>query len=491
MSDTGAAPFPSARANHWLTTYYSSTTPQVPDAKINLKSSARPIGCVSPYAFKRARGALVCTTCHNPHQAPRGEQAVAQYTAACRKCHEQKLQSLVAAGSHSKDPNCITCHMPKRRTDDVVHSIMTDHRIVRHKPTRDLLAPLAERHEIENAAYRGEVVPYYPPSLSSDPEGDLYLAVAQVAQKSNLAPGIPRLEAAVHAHQPTRPEFYYALAQAYVAYNRRNDAIATYQTALQHDPKFLPALRRLGATLVEAGEVPRGIASLEQARALDPRDAATLHELGLAYHQSGRNPEAVSVLQEAIRQDPDLPEIYNSLGNILLESGQPDKAADAMREAVRRQPDFAVAHTGLGNVLAAKGDLAEAERQYQTAVQLEPTNSQARYGYGAALASQRQFNEAERQLEEAVRLTPDFAEAQAILGDLYARRNDWGRATERYREALRTQPQFGRAHLGLGTALLATRNLDGARTHLTQAAQDSDPAIRQEALEILHQLPSR
>jgi hypothetical protein len=30
--------------------------------------------------------------------------------------------------------------------------------------------------------------------------------------------------------------------------------------------------------------------------------------------------------------------------------------------------------------------------------------------------------------------------------------------------------------------------LDGARTHLTQAAQDSNPAIRQEALEILQHL---
>jgi predicted CXXCH cytochrome family protein len=438
--------------------------------------------------FQKSGGTLICTTCHNPHQAPRGEQAVGQYTAACRKCHEQKLQFLIAGGAHTKDANCITCHMPKRRTDDVVHSIMTDHRIVRRKPARDLLAPLAERHELESAAYRGEVVPYYPPSLSSDPDGDLYLAVAQVAQKSNLTAGIPRLEAAVHARTPSRPEFYYTLGQGYLAAGRRKDAIAMYQTALQHDPKFLPALRRLGAALVESGEVTRGIASLEQARALDPHDAATLHELGLAYHESGRNPEALSVLTEAISRDPDLPEIYNSLGNILLESGQPDQAADSLREAVRRQPDFAVAHTGLGNVLAAGGDLAEAERQYQTAIRLEPANSPAHYGYGAALASQRQFNEAQRQLEEAVRLTPDFAEAQAILGDLYARRNDWVRATQCYREALRTQPQFGRAHLGLGTALLATRNLDGARTHLMQAAQDSNPAIRQEAMEMLQQI---
>ena len=35
--------------------------------------------------------------------------------------------------------------MPKRCTDDVIHAVMTDHYIQRHKPNRDLLAALAGR----------------------------------------------------------------------------------------------------------------------------------------------------------------------------------------------------------------------------------------------------------------------------------------------------------------------------------------------------------
>ncbi len=167
--------------------------------------------------FQSSAGALVCTTCHNPHRAPRGEAAIAQYNAACLKCHQQKLQPLVKSGRHPSQANCIACHMPKRRTEDVVHAAMTDHRILRRLPARDLLAPLAERHDAEGS-YHGEVVLYYPPSLPASAGRELYLAVAQVAQKSNVEAGIPRLQAALRADpppgQPRRPEVYMPLAQA-------------------------------------------------------------------------------------------------------------------------------------------------------------------------------------------------------------------------------------------------------------------------------------
>jgi hypothetical protein len=59
----------------------------------------------------------------------------------------------------------------------------------------------------------------------------------------------------------------------------------------------------------------------------------------------------------------------------------------------------------------------------------------------------------------------------------------------RYQEALRSKPQFGRAHLGLGATLAATHDVSGAREHLTVAAQDPNPDVRQEAQELLRQLP--
>jgi predicted CXXCH cytochrome family protein len=150
--------------------------------------------------FQRSGGRLTCTTCHNPHAAPRGQAAVEQYTGACRGCHASTLEKQIAAKKHSSVQNCLECHMPKRRTDDVVHVVMTDHYIQRSKPARDLLAPLKERHETEETVYAGPVALYYPAQLPS-PESELY-SVAQVKQLTNPEGKESRLPAALRKHRP-------------------------------------------------------------------------------------------------------------------------------------------------------------------------------------------------------------------------------------------------------------------------------------------------
>lgn len=134
--------------------------------------------------FRKSNGALSCTTCHDPHNALSGEAAARHYTSVCRQCHAAALDRRVAAGAHTSSGDCIGCHMPKRRTDDVVHVVMTDHLIQRAKPAVDLLA---ERPEIPVDAhpYRGAVVRYdLAPHPAHRPEDELYLAIAQVIEQA-------------------------------------------------------------------------------------------------------------------------------------------------------------------------------------------------------------------------------------------------------------------------------------------------------------------
>ena len=73
--------------------------------------------------------------------------------------------------------------MPKTRTDDAIHIVITDHRIQR-RPGANLTAAKAETRE----QYRGPVVPYYPAKVEP-----LYEAVAQVRDGANVEAGLPLL----------------------------------------------------------------------------------------------------------------------------------------------------------------------------------------------------------------------------------------------------------------------------------------------------------
>jgi predicted CXXCH cytochrome family protein len=371
--------------------------------------------------FMQSEGRLGCTTCHNPHDIPRGEQAAAHYTAVCKQCHGTAFDKLIAGGQHTKSGDCLGCHMPKRRTDDVVHTVMTDHYIQRRKPARDLSAPIVERRTTDENAYRGQVVLYYPPSIPAGPDRDLYLAVAQVSHKSNLSSGIQDLTSAIEKHRPARMEFYLHLADAWKDSGKIDQALPLYEDAVRREPNSLIALQRLGFALRSAGRPAAAADALKRALAVDARDAASWHQLGLVYLDQGARSEAQSAFQKAIDLDPDLFEAHNSLGGLRLESGDLTQAEPAFREAIRIRPDYAEAHSNLANVLASTNRFAEAAYHFETALRFKPDFAAGRFNYGVALAKMNRLDEAQRQIELALKLDPNFREAREALRILRSR----------------------------------------------------------------------
>ena len=88
------------------------------------------------------RSEMTCLTCHDPHDIPRGAAAVQRYVAICQSCHKGIHRSGLARWPNvGPGATCLDCHMPKRRTEDAVHVVMTDHYIQRRRPAADLLAP--------------------------------------------------------------------------------------------------------------------------------------------------------------------------------------------------------------------------------------------------------------------------------------------------------------------------------------------------------------
>lgn len=405
--------------------------------------------------FVKSGGKMQCTTCHDPHRARRGAEAVAAYAAVCRGCHETELKKLVAAGRHTGKQECAGCHMPKRRTEDVVHVVMTDHKIARRAPAGNLLASRAERLETAGVSYRGEVVPYYPEGEAGSAEEELYRAVAQVLQKSNLEAGIARLEAALRKHAPKGPEFYFDLAEAYLAAGQRAEAMTWYEAALKQDAAFAPAMRGWGGALLQQNDLGRAVPLLEKARGLDGRDAPTLQALGRAYQQQGRMQDAVAALRAAVAVDPVDAGIRELLGNALMASGDAAGAEAEFRAAILHQPDLATAH----------------------------------YGYAATLAARGAFEQAEPEMRRAVALGPGLAQPREMLGNLYARKKKWALALEQYREALRIDPRFGRAHLGMAMVMGSMGDFGAAKRHLQEAAGSGDAAVAQDARELLGSLP--
>jgi tetratricopeptide (TPR) repeat protein len=435
--------------------------------------------------FLESNHLLTCDTCHDPHRVSRGEDAVRHYSEVCRQCHAAAFDLLVSNGRHPGTTDCVACHMPKRRTEDVVHVVMTDHLIQRRPPSRDLLGELAERHPIESEEYRGEVVPYYPSTLPRSGPDALYRALAQVSDKSNLPAGVAELARLLALQQPREAEWYLQLGDAWLSSGEPGKAVAAYERAVRLRPQMVRGLRSLAGGLKAAGQTQRGEEVLQQAIRIAPSDARSWYQFGLLASTLGRTEEAIKGMRKAIELDPDLPGVYTTLAAIQASAGQIEDADASLQEALRVDPYDAAAWNLAGRALAEKAQFPEAFYDFQKALRQRPNFGPYLYDYALTLASANQFESAQESAAAAVRADPKLAEPHALLGRLLARNRQLPEAAKEYQEAIRLRPDFSQARLDLASVFVAQGETQLAVEQLREAAKSRDPEVARRAVAAL------
>ncbi len=409
---------------------------------------------------------MTCTTCHDPHRV----QTADHFVSACKSCHATSHSDARAAA------NCLDCHMWKRRTDDAVHVLMTDHFIQRTKPKRDLFAALPEAAPV----YQGEVVSYFPPGAP-----ELYSAVAQVEHESNMVAGIPRLETAISRDKPTEPDFYVELGKAYSKSGNQPAAIRWYEEALRHRQDFHPALRELAAALALSGDFAKAAQTGERASTQEQPDPIAVTNLGNAYLRNGNPDRAKEALERALAVNPDSSGAQNLLGLVWLAKQNPEAAESSFREAISLQPDMAEPHNNLANLLAGHRNYPEAAWHFRKAIEYDPAYADAHHSYGLLLALTRAWDQALAELREAVRLDPKSPQNHIDYGDALAGKRRGADAEAEYSRAVELAhepgPEYYEAQLSLGAMMIRNGKTAEALPHFRKAAESSDPEIRQAA----------
>ncbi len=191
------------------------------------------------------------------------------------------------------------------------------------------------------------------------------------------------------------------LAGAYVAVNRKDEAIKEYKKALEINPRYAKAYGNLGFLYAGSGKNEEAIKIYNTALEINPKDAVALNNLGNAFYDLGKKNEAVDNYRRATAANPNYSRAFYNLGNAYFTMGMKDESIESLKRAIELDGDFTDAYNNLGMVYKVTGNTAQAIEQFRKTIELDPHYVR---GY--------------RNLAEAYKIAGRADEAENVLKDL-------------------------------------------------------------------------
>ncbi len=197
-------------------------------------------------------------------------------------------------------------------------------------------------------------------------------------------------------------KFQTLLTAGHVAFSRRQlpQAISQYQAAFAREPSAQVALVLAQAHLAN-NQPDKALALLADASRKDPRDATALRALAQVQAAAGKNAEALSSLAALVALNPDDPDALAGYAQMLHRMNDP-KALATAEKAMKMQPDNAALAGGYGWMLVQKGELDNGIRILREARLREPGDGIIRWNLASALAKAGRKAEARDELRAAL-----------------------------------------------------------------------------------------
>lgn len=233
----------------------------------------------------RSGGKIWCGTCHSPHGERKNQREV------CLSCHEKTMKA-----SHPRtEQDCASCHMPRRSTPEVAHTVYTDHRIRK--------TPAGERATVTETE---NLIAWREPDAAVQ-KRNLGLAYLGVGQRDRSAP---------------------ALQEGF-------RILAGLEGPLAKDPEVLAGL---GLVLLQKQRPKEAAQLFQEAARAEPKNARHAHNLGVALEAAGDNAGAIAQLERAIQLDPLLEEAYAFLVELCRKRGNEKLRQETIRQYLRWMP---------------------------------------------------------------------------------------------------------------------------------------------------------
>ena len=265
------------------------------------------------------------------------------------------------------------------------------------------------------------------------------------------------------------PEVLLSTGEIQLAAGDYSGAESSFNSALQVDPSFAPALQALSKLALHMGDIKKANDYSNQAVQADEdfrewSDQITkinenIQNGNRDVHQ-GLFDEAIKKYSSILEQHPYFPDAEFYMGLTRFRQKDIEGAALHFSNALAIYPDHTKARKGLDNVTKQflnagnksykRGNLGKATNYYQKALEFDPNFYLAYYQLGVLEKKQGHSQTAIDYLNKVIEVKPDHAKTWFTLGSVHESDGNTELAIEHYSKAIEINPGYAKAYGNLG-----------------------------------------
>lgn len=202
----------------------------------------------------------------------------------------------------------------------------------------------------------------------------------------------------------------------------------------------------LGLAIYEQGNYTEAIASFDSAIQLNPREPDYFVHRGLARQDNGDAEGAESDYRMALRLDPGHSIAYHNL-SVLLKAQGGMESRELLDKAIENNPHLSYPYIERGYHLLEQADYAGALRDYNKALQLDPASPENWLNRGLAKEKLGDLRGAYKDFTQAITLAPQMEKAWLSRANILTKQQRFNEALEDYSVAITYYPEYGIAWL--------------------------------------------
>ena len=282
-----------------------------------------------------------------------------------------------------------------------------------------------------------------------------------------------------HPHAHTFGKSYVTDARALAAQGKFTQAIQTYQSAIEADPKNVSNYIEEATLQIYSGAYTDAITNSENAILLNQNNSMAHALRGWALGFTGDYLNAEVELNQAISLDQNNAAAYAYLAEVIADETQNgqgsldslDKAISDSKTAVQLSKDSLEAHRARGIVLEITGNYQQANSEFQAAVAINGNIPDLHLMLGESYSLLLQDDKAIEEFNKANVLNPTDPDPLLDISRTYFKVGDYAKAVQYALEAVKDSPEDPYMYGNLGTIYYRVPNYPEAINALRLAVR--------------------